>query len=138
MYEGKLIPNRGRSPSELREQGRNGGIVSGEVRRQKRSYKEIAETVLSLRITKESLHGNVEQMARACDKGKDISIKAMLVMSQINKAVQGDTKAFELIRDMVGENPKEKQKEDRRYSVQVQCRDCKKTIDELDVVSNGG
>lgn len=77
-------------------------------------------------------------MARACDKGKDISVKTMLVMSQINKALQGDIKAFELIRDMIEENPKEKQKEHRTYSVQVQCRDCKKIISELDVVSNGG
>jgi hypothetical protein len=117
MNEGNLIPNRERSPNELREQARNGGIASGEARRQKRSYKEIAETVLSLRTTKESLHGNVEQMARGYDKDKDISIKAMLVMLQINKALQGDAKAFELIRDTIEGNPKGKQKEHKTYSV---------------------
>jgi hypothetical protein len=38
---------------------------------------------------------------------------------------------------MIGEKPKEKQKEDRRYSVQAQCGDCKKIISELDVIGNG-
>lgn len=37
-----LIPNKERSPSELREMGRKGGIKSGEVRRKKRDIKKAA------------------------------------------------------------------------------------------------
>lgn len=37
-----LIPNSERSPEELREMGRKGGIKSGEVRRKKRDQEKTA------------------------------------------------------------------------------------------------
>lgn len=42
MNEDNLIPNSERSPSELREMGRKGGIRSGEVRRQNKRIREKA------------------------------------------------------------------------------------------------
>ena len=40
MNDENLIPNSERSPSELREMGRKGGIRSGEVRRQNKRMRE--------------------------------------------------------------------------------------------------
>lgn len=42
MNDNNLIPNSERSPSELREMGRKGGIRSGEVRRQNKRIRESA------------------------------------------------------------------------------------------------
>ena len=42
MNEDNLIPNSERSPSELREMGRKGGIKSGESRRRKKRLREKA------------------------------------------------------------------------------------------------
>ena len=42
MNNKNLIPNSERSPSELREMGRKGGIRSGEVRRRKKRLRESA------------------------------------------------------------------------------------------------
>lgn len=45
MNEKNLIPNSERSPEELREMGRKGGIASGEARRRNRRLRETAEIV---------------------------------------------------------------------------------------------
>lgn len=55
MNEDNLIPNSERSPSELREMGRKGGIRSGEVRRQNKRLRESA--VLLTEIFTESEEG---------------------------------------------------------------------------------
>lgn len=74
-----------RSKEEARERGRKGGIKSGEVRRARKTFKE--ELLLSLELD---------------DNNKRIS------SALIHKALNGDIKAFEAIRDTIGEKPKEK------------------------------
>lgn len=48
MNDKNLIPNSERSPSELREMGRKGGIRSGEVRRQNKRIRENAELLAKI------------------------------------------------------------------------------------------
>lgn len=48
MNEDNLIPNSDRSPSELREMGRKGGIRSGESRRRKKRMRESAELLAKI------------------------------------------------------------------------------------------
>lgn len=48
MNDENLIPNSERSPSELREMGRKGGIRSGEVRRQNKRMRESAELLAKI------------------------------------------------------------------------------------------
>lgn len=43
-----LIPNNERSPEELREMGRKGGMKSGETRRKKRDLQKIAKVWLEM------------------------------------------------------------------------------------------
>lgn len=47
MNTGNLIPNTERSPEELREMGRKGGIKSGESRRKKRELQKLARVILA-------------------------------------------------------------------------------------------
>ena len=46
MNEKNLIPNTERSPEELREMGRKGGIASGRARRRKRDLQKLASMLL--------------------------------------------------------------------------------------------
>lgn len=46
--EKNLIPNNKRSPDEVRENGRKGGIASGKKRRQIKSFREAAEWGLAM------------------------------------------------------------------------------------------
>ena len=81
-----LIPNSQRTPQELREMTRKGGIRSGEVRRARKTLREELLALLSQGDTQERIS-----------------------LAQLEKALNGDTKAFEVIRDTIGEKPTEKQ-----------------------------
>ena len=83
--EQNLIPNSERTPSELREMARNGGLASGEARRKRKTLKEELLLMLSEGETQQSV-----------------------TLALIEKAMSGDTKAFEVIRDTIGEKPVDK------------------------------
>lgn len=53
-----LIPNTERSPEELREMGRKGGIASGKSRRKKRELQKLAKMLIDKQIA-ESFKGMV-------------------------------------------------------------------------------
>lgn len=50
MNDSNLIPNTERSPEELREMGRKGGIASGKSRRKKRELQKLAKMLLDEQI----------------------------------------------------------------------------------------
>ncbi len=58
MNDSNLIPNTERSPEELREMGRRGGIASGKARRRKRDLQKLAKMLLDKKIA-ESFKGMV-------------------------------------------------------------------------------
>ena len=79
-----LKPVTKRTKNEAREISKKGGIRSGEVRRERKKLKE--ELLLLL-----SEGDNNRRMSLAI----------------FERALNGDTKAFEVIRDTIGEKPKE-------------------------------
>lgn len=86
-----LIPNSERTPEELKEMTRRGGIASGEARRRKKTLKE---EMLVLLETLDEKSGKTNQ--------ENISIALLM------QARRGNTKAFEIIRDTIGEKEAEK------------------------------
>ena len=50
MNDSNLIPNTERSPEELREMGRKGGIASGKSRRKKRELQKLAKMLIDKQI----------------------------------------------------------------------------------------
>ena len=79
-----------RTAKEAREKGRKGGIKSGEKRREQRKFKEIFETLLSKKSTN--------------DKGETATIKEVIAINTIAKAVKGDIKPVHLITSILDEN----------------------------------
>ena len=73
------------SKDEARERGRKGGLASGEARRKRKTLKEELLLMLSEGETQQSV-----------------------TIALIEKAMSGDTKAFEVIRDTIGEKPVDK------------------------------
>ena len=73
------------SKEEARERGRKGGLASGEARRKRKTLKEELLLMLSEGETQQSV-----------------------TLALIEKAMCGDTKAFEVIRDTIGERPVDK------------------------------
>ena len=73
------------SKKEARERGRKGGLASVESRRKRKTLKEELLLMLSEGETQQSV-----------------------TLALIEKAMSGDTKAFEIIRDTIGEKPIDK------------------------------
>jgi len=92
--EQNLIPNSERTPNELRQQTQKGGIASGEARRRKRDIRLALEALLEKDYRDK--HGNMVSGAEA------------IALKQVEKALKGDTRAFEVVRDTVGQKPTDK------------------------------
>lgn len=100
-----LIPVR--SESEAREKGKNGGIASGKSRREKKAMKDTLNDLLSMPL-KSGKAADVETIKNlAALKGKNITVQEAIMLAQIQKALKGDTKAAEYIRDTSGQKLKE-------------------------------
>ena len=64
MNDENLIPNSERSPEELREMGRKGGIRSGESRRRKRDQKKTAELMAKILLESEEAKAIFEDLKK--------------------------------------------------------------------------
>jgi hypothetical protein len=82
--EGNLKPIR--TKSEAREKGKKGGKKSGEVRAQRKTLREELIALLETKI-------------------EDKTIQEKISFSLIQEAISGNVKAFETIRDTIGEKP---------------------------------
>lgn len=83
-----LVPNEQRTPEERRENARKAGVASGEARRAKKTMRDVLEILL-------------EAKAPESDK---TNIEAMMAKAVL-KALSGDLKAMEFVRDTSGQKP---------------------------------
>ena len=98
--EQNLIPNSQRTPEELREMTRKGGIASGIARRQKKTLAQIGEMIGNLDIKSEK---NREIMRQAGITDDDMINDVGMLFRLNMKAQQGDTKAIELLAKLRGQ-----------------------------------
>lgn len=96
-----------RTKSEARERGRKGGIASGEKRREKKAMKDTLETLLKMPLEAGKAVDLEGIKSIAAIKGKNITVQEAIMLAQIKKAIKGDTKAAEYIRDTSGNKLKE-------------------------------
>lgn len=89
-----LIPQSERTKEEQREIARQGGTASGEARRRKRDLRQALEMLLE----KEYKNG----------KGETITGTEAVAAKLFEQAMKGNIKAFETLRDTVGQKPVEK------------------------------
>lgn len=82
-----------RSKSEARERGRNGGKASGQARKKRKTLREGLLLLLNEPIK--------DKDGTLTDK----TTQDAIISGLIKRAIVGDTRAFELIRDTIGEKP---------------------------------
>lgn len=99
--EQNLIPNSQRTPEELREMTRKGGIKSGEARRQKKTFKQIMTSLLELKPADPEVIRNLE--ANGINP-EEITNKTALALSMFSKAAEGDVNAAKLVMSMIAED----------------------------------
>ena len=97
------------------EEAKKGGIASGEARRRKRDLRLAMEMLLEKDITDKN--------------GKTVSGAEAIALKQFEKALRGDTRAFEMIRDTAGQKPVDR--------IQVSEID-QSVIDEVEAIVLGG
>lgn len=81
------------SREEAKKNGQKGGKKSGEARRAKKTMKAMLEYLLEKEITNRS--------------GEKATTQEAITVSLINQALKGNVKAWEVIRDTIGEKPKQ-------------------------------
>lgn len=99
--------NQFRSGEEAAKNGKKGGIASGKARREKKAMKDTLNDLLSMPL-KSGKAADVETIKNLASlKGKNITVQEAIMLAQIQKALKGDTKAAEYIRDTSGQKLKE-------------------------------
>lgn len=87
MKEDNLRPVK--TKEEARERGKRGGIASGKAKRKKKMLRECLEILMERKIG-------------------DMTTADAISVALVEKALSGDTKAFEVIRDTLGQKPIDK------------------------------
>lgn len=95
--EKNLIPNNKRSPSEVRENGRKGGIESGITRRRKRDTAGLVNLMLNSKLNDDDIK-RLKEVSSEVDED-DMTVNALMVAGQIKSAMAGNVRAFECLQN---------------------------------------
>ena len=100
--EKTLQKNSERTPSELREMTRKGGIKSGEARRNKKTMREALEMIM---FDVEVDEAAKDKLKAAGIDEKDFNNQMLITLGLMKKAKEGDVQAYNAICSMIGEKP---------------------------------
>ena len=100
--EQNLIKNEDLTPKQRRENASKAGKASAKKRQQNKTFKEIINKFLDGQVTDDRLK---EQMVEFGFADNEVSNKSCAVFALWKEAIKGNTKAFELMRDTIGEKP---------------------------------
>jgi hypothetical protein len=120
--EKNLIPNSERTPKELREMTRKGGINSGKARRKKANLKKAFEAILEADVKSDKIKQQLENM------GFEATNEMALAMVMMQKAMKGDVRAFEQISKLTSIDTKDSldRKEQRERIKAIQLENSKR------------
>lgn len=95
------------SREEAVKNGRKGGIASARARREKKAMRETLEALLSLQMKSGRAVDLETVKSFAALKGKNISVQEAVSLAMIQKAMKGNVRAAEWVRDTAGQKPVE-------------------------------
>lgn len=96
MNQDNLIPNSQRTPEELREITRKGGIASGKARRAKRDRHKRIQELFALAVQDPKLKANLEKMGiDVTDADLETAADARVMVELLRK---GDYKAWQAMK----------------------------------------
>ncbi|NDK07854.1 hypothetical protein EOM39_01250 [Candidatus Gracilibacteria bacterium] len=108
MNDHNLVSLATRSKQERTEIGRKGAEATNRIKRQKKTFAEISQQLLDMKVKNDKLRDIVKIFFPDIEDD-EITAKMVMIARQYEKAVKkGDTRAFEVIRDTAGEKPTEK------------------------------
>lgn len=123
-----LVPNSQLTPKQRQERASKAGKASV---RAKREHKAMRETLLELLSLPMKRGDMASELSSAEDyKGANVSLRERMMIALVSKAIKGDVKAAEFVRDTIGEAPVQEVKVDHGEV-------CEKTEEELRKIANG-
>ena len=125
MNDENLIPLNKRTKSEKREIAKKGGKRSGEVRREQKTYREMARAMLSATITDENILNELKAYGLS-----ETDVKAYTLLGMIKASGNGSHNAFDRLMELIGE------KEQNQNENVIAKLD--KVLGEIDEVMNNG
>lgn len=90
-----LTANTVVTPEQMRERNRKAGIASGKARAEKKTMREMLEYLMAQTIKDDT-------------DGKEKTRMEVMMASAIKKAMSGDIKAAEFVRDTSGQKPEQR------------------------------
>ena len=102
--EKNLIPYSERSENEARENGRKGGIASGESRRKRKLLKDSMNALLELPVSSTKEYNALIKTGIDIE---DIDNSQLIVLALFNRAKSGDVAAIKELRNLIGEDSAE-------------------------------
>lgn len=107
MNDNNLIPNSQRSPEEVRENGRKGGIASGKARREKRTIQKILTEYLETNVKKDA---QFAKLAAKLGIQGDKSIKDIFtIVCLMNTVKSGNLSDLERLCSLLGEDSRKEE-----------------------------
>lgn len=99
----QLLPASIRTEEERKANGRKGGIKSVEIRRKKKVLRELVSAFLTC-PAEESIAIAVSRQFKEYKKS-DVTNALAMTVALYRRALKGDPRAFEVLRDTIGEKP---------------------------------
>ena len=103
-----LIPLSERTKEEQREIAKLGGIRSGEVRKARKTAREILQEMLQRQLSNDQIDDILGTSKNLL--GEEKTAYAVINAKMIQIAAAGDTKAYNAVRDTVGDAPVQEQR----------------------------
>lgn len=125
MNDKNLIPFNQRTESEKREIAKKGGKKSGEVRREQKTYRDMAKAMLSATITDENILNELRGYGFS-----ETDVKAYTLLGMIKASGNGSHNAFDRLMELIGE------KEQNQNENVIAKLD--KVLGDIDEVMNNG
>lgn len=94
-----------RTIEERRQLAKKAGKASGKARREKKAMRENLQTILAMTLKSGKLADIDSVQNFAALAGKNITVQDAILIKQTQKAMMGDTKAAEFVRDLSGNKP---------------------------------
>lgn len=120
----KGAATRFKSGEEAVNAGRKGGIASGESKRRTKTFREAMLALL------DGVSGNEEQRKALEAFGLEPTYRNIISLANVVKAAGGDTTATVLVRDTVGEKPRDGLEIGNLDGKPLECLELSKLTDE--------
>lgn len=121
--------------TEARENGRKGGVASGEARRRKRDMRESFEALFAMQASDKYKNAFRKQGMEVPD---NVTNEQILALSMTAKAIAGDARMASLILDVLGEKQSDVLKRKELEFKERQAMDTRNdALDKLDEILRG-